>query len=97
MVHMDAVKGDKCPRDAKLPNTMEASIPPIQVEPVDLSLKRSSAARKLNRSGNHCRASARSGTEETASLTKESYHEVPKVKTETDLHITKKLKSHHIR
>ncbi|VVD01261.1 unnamed protein product, partial [Leptidea sinapis] len=26
-----------------------------------------------------------------------SYHEVPKVKTETDLHITKKLKSHHIR
>ncbi|XP_048004099.1 Krueppel-like factor 3 [Leguminivora glycinivorella] len=102
MVFMDEREGAGRRLDAVLPTTMEASGPPVQMEPVDLSLKRPPTPRRRGRPPASAMATSSKINREGPAPTQlpiELSHEIPKIKVGPDLrnarkpqHTTTKLK-----
>ncbi|XP_023955284.2 Krueppel-like factor 3 [Bicyclus anynana] len=98
MVYMDGREGAGRREGAVLPNTMEACEPPIQLEPVDLSVKRRSPVprRRSRYVGTNVPTSSKfiKVEESTTNATHfESCHELPRIKMGPDLRSARKLKS----
>ncbi|CAH2235404.1 jg13263 [Pararge aegeria aegeria] len=95
---MDGREGVGRREGAVLPNSMEACEPPIQLEPVDLSLKRRSPIprRRSRYVGNNIPTSSKvTKVEESTSpqIHLESNHELPRIKIGPDLRSTRKMKN----
>ncbi|XP_060809000.1 Krueppel-like factor 3 [Amyelois transitella] len=98
MVSMDEIEGAGRREGAVRPNTMEACEPPIQLEPVDLSLKRPATPRR------RCRAIssadpvpvkfAKEIQPTSTQILFEASHQVPKIKVGPDLRSARKPKQH---
>ncbi|XP_075988765.1 uncharacterized protein LOC142984815 [Anticarsia gemmatalis] len=99
MVYMDEREGAGRRGGAVLPSTMEACGPPIQLEPVDLSLKRRSPTprRRGRTAGGAIPTSSRITREDettTTELVFDSSHQLPKIKIGPDLRSARKPKQH---
>ncbi|XP_038219907.1 Krueppel-like factor 3 [Zerene cesonia] len=93
MVYMDDI-GGAGRRGVMLPTSMEACPPPIQLEPVDLSLKRPATPRRRTRSGNtHPTSSKTDIKDESFNLSYGSNHEMPRIKLGPDLRSARKMKT----
>ncbi|XP_072948649.1 uncharacterized protein [Epargyreus clarus] len=95
----DEIEGAGRRHDAVLPTTMEACEPPVQLEPVDLSLKRRSPTprRRTRGFGSITPTSSKSIKLEESTSTQlvfESSHQVPKIKVGPDLRSARKAKHH---
>ncbi|XP_034827666.1 Krueppel-like factor 3 isoform X1 [Maniola hyperantus] len=98
MVYMDGREGVGRREGAVLPNTIEACEPPIQLEPVDLSLKRHSPIprRRSRYVGTSIPTSSKIIKAEESTSTQihfESSHELPRIKIGPDLRSARKLKN----
>ncbi|CAH0712911.1 unnamed protein product, partial [Brenthis ino] len=98
MVYMDEREGAGRREGAVLPNSMEACEPPIQLEPVDLSLKRRSPTprrRSKHFGTNYPTSSKVIKIEESTSshLHFNPSHELPRIKIGPDLRSARKLKN----
>ncbi|CAG4978602.1 unnamed protein product [Colias eurytheme] len=81
-------------RSVMLPTSMEACPPPIQLEPVDLSLKRPATPRRRTRSSNAYETSSKTDIkDESFNLSYGSNHEMPRIKLGPDLRSARKIKT----
>ncbi|XP_049883914.1 Krueppel-like factor 8 isoform X1 [Pectinophora gossypiella] len=94
MVYMEDREGARRRLGAVLPTNMEACEPPVQLEPVDLSVKRPSTPRRRHRGGTPSSSKLISYDGSTSTqLTFESSHQVPKIKVGPDLRSARKPKT----
>ncbi|XP_028163323.1 Krueppel-like factor 2 [Ostrinia furnacalis] len=98
MVYMDEREGAGRRDRAVLPTTMEACVPPIQLEPVDLSLKRRSPTprRRTRFVGSAIPTSSKlsKDVDHRSTLLFEANRQVPKIKVGPDLRSARKPKQH---
>ncbi|XP_073965123.1 uncharacterized protein [Choristoneura fumiferana] len=95
MVFMDETEGAGRREDAVLPATMEACGPPVQMEPVDLSLKRPPTPRRRRPLATASTTSSKviKDGPVTTQLPIESSHAMPKIKVGPDLRNARKPKN----
>ncbi|XP_026739619.1 Krueppel-like factor 8 [Trichoplusia ni] len=97
MVYMDEREGAGRRGGVVLPSTMEACGPPIQLEPVDLSLKRrppTPRRRPRPAGGVNATSSKITRNDEPTELIFDSSHQLPKIKIGPDLRSARRPKHH---
>ncbi|XP_068622108.1 Krueppel-like factor 3 [Battus philenor] len=96
MVYMDEREGARRPEVVMLPNSMEACEPPVQLEPVDLSLKRPPTPRRRPRTiESACPTSSKAIRQDEPTCTQlpiQTSHQVPKIKVGPDLRSARKYR-----
>ncbi|XP_013175908.1 PREDICTED: Krueppel-like factor 3 [Papilio xuthus] len=98
MVYMDEREGAGRRDGVMLPKTMEACEPPVQLEPVDLSLKRPHTPRRTPRTLESIRpTSSKTMIQNESTSTQLPFptsHQVPKIKVGPDLRSARKYRHH---